>query len=32
MDRNTCVKIHYTSTEAVKLFEENDNEVTKLLL
>ena len=32
MDRNTIVKIHYTSTEAVKLFEEDDNEVTKLLL
>ena len=26
------VKRHYTSTEAVKLFEEDDNEVPKLLL
>ena len=32
MDRNTVVKRHYTSTKAVKLFEEDDNEVTKLLL
>ena len=28
MDINTEEKRHYTSTEAVKLFEEDDNEVT----
>ena len=28
---NRLIKKHYTSTEAVKLFEDDDNEVFKLL-
>ena len=32
MDRNTVIKKHYSSTEAVKLFEEDDDEVTNLLV
>ena len=31
MDRNRLIKKHYTSTEAVKLFKDDDNEVFKLL-
>ena len=31
MDRNKFIKRHYTSAEAVKLFEEDDNEVFNLL-
>ena len=29
--QNRLIKKHYTSTEAVKLFEDDDNEVFKLL-
>ena len=31
MDRNRLFKKHYTSTEAVKLFEDDDNKVFKFL-
>ena len=31
MDTNRLIRKHYTSTEAVKLFEDDDNEVFKLL-
>ena len=31
MDMNRLIKKHYTSAEAVKLFEDDDNEVFKLL-
>ena len=31
LDRNKVIKRHYTSAEAVKLFEEDDNKVFKLL-
>ena len=31
MDRNRLIKKHYTSTEAVKLFEDDDNEVFTFL-
>ena len=31
MDMNRLIKKHYTSTEAVKLFEDDDNKIFKLL-